>query len=361
MIALTSPFGSKAFWYLSRGTGAVSLVLLTTVVVLGIANVVRWSPPRTPRFVLQHVHRNISLLALVFIALHVASAVFDSFAPIRWLDAVVPFRSAYRAIWLGFGAVALDLLLAIAITSLVRARLGYRTWRAVHWATYACWGLAVVHGAGTGSDTRERWMLALTLASCLAVLIAVIWRASVGWTRWEPARTFLVAGAVVLPVALGVWMVRGPLGDGWAARAGTPAKLLVAAGRPERSVRAETLVLPARATFAGAVHVRHFDEQVTFSARARTSGAVPLSLNIELDGQDEGGGLSVRSGSVVLTPPRGAAVYRGAVTGITENTLTARLADGHGDVIDVRVALVVSGNDVSGQLAIGGVSTGPLT
>jgi methionine sulfoxide reductase heme-binding subunit len=109
---------SRALWYLTRGSGAISLLLLTAIVVLGVANVVRWSPGRTPRFVVQRVHRDLSLLALVFIALHVSTVVIDGFAPIRWIDAVVPFGSVYRPIWLGFGALALDLLVAIAITSL---------------------------------------------------------------------------------------------------------------------------------------------------------------------------------------------------------------------------------------------------
>ena len=124
---LASSIESRALWYLTRGSGAVSLLLLTAIVVLGVANVARWSPERTPRFVVQRVHRDLSLLVLVFIAIHIATVVIDGFAPIRWVDAVVPFGSAYRPIWLGFGALAFDLLLAIAITSLLRARLGYRS------------------------------------------------------------------------------------------------------------------------------------------------------------------------------------------------------------------------------------------
>ena len=141
MSLLASSIESRALWYLTRGSGAVSLLLLTAIVVLGVANVARWSPERTPRFVVQRVHRDLSLLVLVFIAIHIATVVIDGFAPIRWVDAVVPFGSAYRPIWLGFGALAFDLLLAIAVTSLLRARLGYRLWRAVHSACRSapCW------------------------------------------------------------------------------------------------------------------------------------------------------------------------------------------------------------------------------
>ena len=70
----------------------------------------------------------------------------------RLVDVVVPFVGAYRPFWLGLGALALDLLAALIVTSLLRARIGLRAWRAVHWVAYACWPVALVHGLGTGSD-----------------------------------------------------------------------------------------------------------------------------------------------------------------------------------------------------------------
>ena len=153
---MTAVSSSQAVWYLTRGTGAVSLLLLTAVTVLGILNAVRWSPGGTPRFVLQRVHRNVSLLSVVFIVVHIATAVIDGFAPIRWIDTVVPFRSAYRPIWLGLGAVAFDLLIAVAVTSLLRARIGYRAWRAVHWTAYGLWAARCSTDLGSGA-TRSSY------------------------------------------------------------------------------------------------------------------------------------------------------------------------------------------------------------
>ena len=103
---------------------------------------------------LEAVHRNASLLAMVFLCVHIATALLDGFAPIRLIDVIVPFGSAYRPLWLGFGAVAFDLLIAVTITSLLRRRLGYRAWRATHWAAYACWPVALLHGLGTGATPR---------------------------------------------------------------------------------------------------------------------------------------------------------------------------------------------------------------
>jgi hypothetical protein len=173
VLASTAP---KALWYLARGSGVVTLLLLTTSVVLGIVTSMRWSSPRWPRFVIEWLHRNVSLVVLVFLGLHVGTAVIDGFVPLRWLDAVIPFSSAYKPLWVGLGAVAFDLVLAVTITSLLRVRIGYRTWRLVHWMAYACWPIALVHSIGTGSDTAHGWTLAIDAVVAVLALIAVRWR-----------------------------------------------------------------------------------------------------------------------------------------------------------------------------------------
>jgi methionine sulfoxide reductase heme-binding subunit len=167
---------SPALWYLSRGTGVVSLVLLSMVVVGGILVRRGVAPARLPRFVVLGLHRNVALLSVAFLAIHIATVVLDSYVPIDLRDAVIPFVSHYRPIWVGLGAVAADLMVALVVTSLLRARIGLRVWRAVHWAAYALWPVAVAHGFGTGSDIGQEWFLAVTAACVGAVLGAVAWR-----------------------------------------------------------------------------------------------------------------------------------------------------------------------------------------
>ena len=186
MLAATAP---KALWYLTRGSGVVSLVLLTAATVLGITTAVRWATVRWPSFVVEGLHKNVSLLSIVFLAVHITTAVVDGYVPIRWLDAVVPFAGQYKALWLGLGALSFDLLLAVAITSLVRVRLGYKIWRGVHWAAYAAWPVAVIHGLGIGSDTSQGWMQLTDLVAVAAVLAAVCWRLAMsGWLSDETPR-----------------------------------------------------------------------------------------------------------------------------------------------------------------------------
>jgi DMSO/TMAO reductase YedYZ heme-binding membrane subunit len=74
------------------------------------------------------------------------------------------------------GAVSVDLMLALIVTSLLRARIGRRTWRAVHWLAYLSWPVAFAHSIGSGTDLRHGWMLDLGLACAAAVAAAVAWR-----------------------------------------------------------------------------------------------------------------------------------------------------------------------------------------
>ena len=141
------------------------------------------------------------------------------------------------------------MLIAIVVTSLFRRRFGYRAWRVTHWLAYACLPIALVHGLGTGSDAKTSWMLLLTAGCVLTVLVAVWIRAVAGWPDHSGVRTSAVLASIAAPLALVVWLPSGPLGAGWAKRAGTPA---VAAGKDERiGFVAPQLVARAPARFVG--------------------------------------------------------------------------------------------------------------
>jgi methionine sulfoxide reductase heme-binding subunit len=169
-----------AYWFLTRGSGVVTLILLTLSVALGVANVRRVQSSRVPRFVLSAIHRNASLLAIVFLAVHIVTVLLDGYEPIRLVDVVLPFSAGYRPFWVGLGAIAFDLLIAVAVTSMLRRHIGYRAWRATHWLAYACWPVALLHGLGTGSDAGTIWMRAVT-GLCVAIVIAA------ALTRLRPA------------------------------------------------------------------------------------------------------------------------------------------------------------------------------
>lgn len=225
-VPLAATVGPSAYWYLTRATGAVALLLLTIAVLLGVLDVARWSSPRWPRFLVDALHRNVALLAVVFIALHVLTAVLDSFTSISLLAAFVPFAGSYRPFWLGLGALAFDILLAVMITSLLRRRLGHPAWRATHWLAYACWPIALLHGLGTGSDVKSAWLLLLSVLCALAVIVATVARTLRGWPDHARERLAALAATAAFTLFLLLWLPSGPLGREWARRAGTPRPLL---------------------------------------------------------------------------------------------------------------------------------------
>jgi sulfoxide reductase heme-binding subunit YedZ len=170
----------QVLWFTTRGSGIVSLLLSTAVVSLGLLVTVRWSRPTWPRFLTAELHRRIALVSIVFVALHVVTAIADPFTSLGFLAAVVPFASSYRPAAVAFGVVSVHLMLAVTVTSLVRQRLGHRLWRAVHWLAYGAWPLAVLHSLTAGSDAFSPWMVALTGLCVLVVVATLAWRAESG-------------------------------------------------------------------------------------------------------------------------------------------------------------------------------------
>jgi predicted ferric reductase len=221
----------KTYWYLTRSSGTVALILLTLAVVAGILSIGRVRSRRWPRFAIDGVHRSSSLLAVAFLVIHVITSVLDSFAPISLLDAFVPFAGRYRPIWLGLGAAAFDLLLAVMVTSLLRQRVGHRLWRAVHWLAYASWPIAIVHALGTGSDVRIAWLQLTCLFCGIVVVAAALARVAIGWPSHRRLRLGAVGALSMILLVIAVWVPQGPLGRDWAKRAGTPVNLLPASER----------------------------------------------------------------------------------------------------------------------------------
>lgn len=165
-----------ALWFLMRGSGVVSLLLLTGATTLGIAT---WRGIRLgefPRFATLALHRSVSMLATAFIAIHVASAVADPYASVGLLNVVVPFTAPSRPMLVGLGAVAADIVVALILTGLLRERMSRRAWRAVHWSAYAAWPVAFVHAVGMGSDTSAVWLQTIAMACLVAVTGTAVWR-----------------------------------------------------------------------------------------------------------------------------------------------------------------------------------------
>jgi sulfoxide reductase heme-binding subunit YedZ len=172
MLATTS----TAFWYTTRATGIVALILLTATMVLGILTAGRAKSRSWPAFAQAELHKRISIMAMVFVAIHVLTSVLDTYVHLGWLSIVVPFSSSYEPFWTGLGTVAVDLMIAVAVSSALRQRISPRTWRGIHWLAYGSWPVAMAHSLGEGTDAAKLWMDAIAAVSVLAVAGALAWR-----------------------------------------------------------------------------------------------------------------------------------------------------------------------------------------
>jgi sulfoxide reductase heme-binding subunit YedZ len=346
--------GPSALWYATRGTGAVTLVLLTISVVLGIGEVRAWRPAGAPRFAVAALHRTVSLLAVALLAVHVLTTMLDPFPHIGALNAVIPFQTTYRPHWLGLGTIASDLLLALVVTSLVRRRLGFRVWRGVHWFAYACWPVALLHGIGAGSDTQATWMLAITLGCVGSVVVAVGARLAAPGTP-QPVRIGAGATAALAGVALGVWLPLGPLAPGWAGRAGTPTDVLAAFSpqRPARTAAApDPLARPFLAALAGRVDTGTSADGVDVADLRMTLQDGPRAvLRLRLGGRSlPGGGLQMDRSAVTFGPPRDPARYSGRIQSLRDNVLSALVGSPDGRAVRLTVELTLRGDHVAGRI-----------
>jgi len=198
MLEIVSGINSSTWmWYASRSTGVVLLVLLTLVMLLGLLVTRQGRLPGLPKFAVTGLHRNLSLLAVAFVLVHVLTAVFDGYVRIPLTAAVIPLTSPYERLWLGLGAVAFDLMLAAIVTSLLRRHLSRRLWRGVHLLVYVSWPIAWVHSVFSSKDLRHGPLLVLAIACALAVVAGVIWRlASAARDVPRAERVSLVFGAL---------------------------------------------------------------------------------------------------------------------------------------------------------------------
>jgi len=178
---------SEALWALGRGNGIVALAFMTLSVTLGVATRSGRPLVALPRFGIADLHRFVALAATLLVALHIGLLFLDPYAKLRLIDFVVPFLGAYRPLWQGLGTVAVDLLVVIIATSLLRHRLGPRVFRVVHWTTYLLWPIAMAHSLGNGTDTGHLWFQAFAGICAAAVAASLVWRLRARFTEYADA------------------------------------------------------------------------------------------------------------------------------------------------------------------------------
>jgi predicted ferric reductase len=171
------------FWYLSRAAGLSAFVMLGVNVVLGLA----LSTPLFERFVKRwrifdlHQFTGLSLVALL--SLHVFALLGDAYIGFTVPQLLVPLLSPYRSWQVALGILAFYLTLAVTFSFYVRSRIGQRTWRLIHYGSFAVFALGLLHGVLAGTDSGTWWARAIYALSAVVVGGLTWWRVSTAGSR----------------------------------------------------------------------------------------------------------------------------------------------------------------------------------
>jgi hypothetical protein len=314
-------------WDSARAGGLAAYVLLSLAVAIGLILRNRWQSERWPRWVTNELHGYVSLLALVFLALHVLAVAVDPFTRFGVAELLVPLASHYRPVWMGLGIVALYLLLAVWLTTLLRRRIGHQAWRRVHGLAFAVYAAATVHGLGAGTDTRTFWATALYATSVTLVCWLTARRLLVPVGTGARPHPFVAAAVGAGLLGAAVWAVTGP----YAAHRGRDVPPLRSAAeappgqQTAHAPRLSPLVRPPfSARFTGRVAVEPMDRngRITVRIHGALSGGTRDHLEILLHGVplDDGGVLMEQSRVRMGTT---SALYQGKVTALQGTALVA--------------------------------------
>ena len=353
-------------WDVARTGGLLAFALLTASVAMGLVLSLGWRSPRWTRFVTTEVHRFVTLLSLVFIAVHGVAIALDPFIKMSVPDLLIPFLGSYRTVWVALGIIAAYLALAVYLSERVRSLVGYAWWRRFHALAFVAFALTLVHGIATGSDTRTLWALALYGGSLFLVGILLILRLFPD----PPKRSRpVVASFTIMAVAVAVgFTLVGPLQPGWSARAGgaAPASAAAPAGA---AAPGDSLTAGGSASAGGPAATAVPGTPVSAGLGVKVASPLPFSgtltqrgAAIRVQGQTtDGSGAflvqlvgdgsgSISSGQVVLNTGTGQ-VCQGEVGAVGNSTIDATCSTADGTTWSLRVAVTrARGAAISGTL-----------
>ncbi len=314
-------------WEIARAGGFMAYGLLTASVAIGLIVSLKWRSPRWTRFITTELHRFVTLLSLVFTALHTLMVAIDPFIKFSPLEVLVPFVSHYRPLWIALGIIATYLAIAVYFSERIRPFVGYAWWRRFHYLSFIVFALALIHGIGTGSDVRTPWAIGLYVTSVVLIGALILVRAFPPTT--EPAHPLPAAAAVVAILAVGLWAWTGPLQPGWNSIAnnaqGSGGAIVNPAGATPASGGAESPQPSAtpfvRQPFADTISgqlVQSVDGSVALTAILRSSGD-RLTLRFP---SAPGGQPTIEGATVSLLAPNGD-TCTGPIQGAQGNALVA--------------------------------------
>ena len=175
------------FWLLARASGLTAYALLASSALAGLVLKSRPFGRALKASAVTDVHRFLALLCLGALGVHGGTLLLDRTVRMPLGGLFLPGASPYRPVAVALGVVAAELTAVVFASFSLRRRIGQRTWRRLHWATYLLFVLATVHGLWAGSDSSQPWARDIYLGAIGAVAFAAAWRAAYRPSRTVPA------------------------------------------------------------------------------------------------------------------------------------------------------------------------------
>ncbi|MCZ7529778.1 MAG: ferric reductase-like transmembrane domain-containing protein [Acidimicrobiia bacterium] len=178
---------TQVWWNVARAGGIVAWALLALSVIWGLLLSTRVLGGRPTPAWLTDLHRFLGGLAVVFTGVHVFGLVADSYVHFGWSEVLVPFASGWRPAAVASGVVAMYLLIAVEITSLMMRRLPRPWWKRIHQSAFAVFLLASIHGATAGTDATNGLYRWFSIGSIAAVVFLTVVRVLAGGRKLSGA------------------------------------------------------------------------------------------------------------------------------------------------------------------------------
>ena len=346
----------KFLWYMTRATGIIAIVLLGMVVILGMVTATKAAPKGFAKFLVPDLHRRLSITAAAFLGVHIITALLDSFVHIGLIASIVPFVATYRPVWVGFGAIAFDLLLIVIATSVVRHRFSQGPWKKIHYLSWLVVTFALFHAIGTGSDARVGLVEVVYIVLVAVVALAAIFRTATDAQLRKLAKIGGSAVIVAVPVLALGWSLKGPLRTGWASASSSFSLLpkvttttAATSGSSSGGASSNGFVWPVNGGVRGTVSIANGSSGTsTVTLSGDVSGTADV-VTVRLVGQVQQGSLVLQGSSVAIGTASAPNTYTGAVAQAGGSTLVLSLHGAQGSVTGA-LALSINGTTFSGVL-----------
>jgi predicted ferric reductase len=168
------PYLDKLPWYLSRASGAVAYLVLSASTAWGLLLNTKLVKSAVPAPLTLAMHNYLGWNSLVFSALHGFVLLFDKYYTFTFSNLLIPFSGPYKPLWVGVGILAFYLILLTTLSFYVRAWIGQKTWRRLHFLTFPLYGMASLHGLQAGTDSGI--LRTVYLGSAILIVFLTVYR-----------------------------------------------------------------------------------------------------------------------------------------------------------------------------------------